>query len=61
MLCLGAVLDSVRERRSYAFGELDVAFAELDRQLARETRKKSSVSSCECQTNSPCTLTSWNS
>ena len=55
-----AVLDAGGHDEELARPELDVAVAELDRQRApRATRKKSSVSGCECQTNSPRVFATW--
>jgi len=55
---LWAVLKAARDDEQLSRLELDVAIGKLDRQSPARTRKKSSVSGCECQTNSPFALTS---
>src|ERR1022692_606915 len=48
-----AMLDTARHDEEVPRPEHDVAVAQLDRQLAVQTRKNSSVSACWCQVNSP--------
>jgi hypothetical protein len=54
---LRALLDAAGDDEHLGLVEFDVAIAELNCQAPLRTRKKSSVSSCFCRTNSPSTLT----
>ena len=53
------MLDTAGDHEQLARIQLHVPVAQMDRQWPLNTRKKSSVSSCVCQTNGPFNFTTW--
>ena len=51
------VFDALRNDEQLSMPQLNIAVTHLDGEPTFRTKKKSSVSSCLCQTNSPETLT----